>query len=258
MNKTLLLIPAYNEEESIGNLLQRLLDAKVPSFADILVINDASSDHTAQIVHQYPDIHLISQVINQGYGAALQLGYKYAHRHGYEYIIQIDADGQHDVCNVARIQKALETNDETGNPPDIVIGSRFMDGSETFYVSKLKMVAIHFFRFIIQRITGYKVLDPTSGLQGLNRRTFSYYASFMKFDTKYPDANVLVQMLILGCRLTEIPSIMHERKAGVSMHSGLIKPLLYMMTMPLSIFSVYLRLYSKPHLRIDNAVEEEA
>lgn len=256
MKDTLLLIPAYNEEGAIGALLEKLLEAKVMDFADVLVIDDASNDNTVQIVRNYP-VDIISQVINQGYGAALQLGYKYAQRKNYHYVIQMDADGQHDVCNVGRIHEALLTPDEEGKLPDIVIGSRFMDGSQTFYISKLKMVAIQFFRFIIRKITHTQVLDPTSGLQGLSHRIFSYYASFMKFDTKYPDANVLIQMLILGGRVKEIPSVMHQRETGVSMHSGILKPLLYMMTMPLSILSVYLRLYGKDHLKFDKAVLEE-
>lgn len=257
MKDTLVLIPAYNEEESIGTLLAQLLDADIPAQADILVINDASTDHTAEIVRQYP-VQIISQVINQGYGAALQLGYKYAVLHDYQFVIQIDADGQHDVCNISSIHHALTVPDQAGDFPDIVLGSRFMHDSQTFYIAPYKMIAIKFFRAIIKRSTGITVLDPTSGLQGLSRRTFRYYATFMNFDTKYPDANVLIQMLILGSHYLEIPSVMHERKAGVSMHSGLLKPLLYMMTMPLSILSVYLRLHKHKHSIHQTSMQEGA
>lgn len=245
MKDTLLIIPAYNEEKAIGALLDGLRDANIPEFADILVINDASTDHTQEIVRCH-GVDCLSQVINQGYGAALQLGYKYARCHGYTYVIQMDADGQHDVCNVAAIRNALTTRDESGNLPDIVLGSRFLDGSQSFSISAMKMLAIRLFRLVIRCITGCQVLDPTSGLQGLNRRTFCYYATYRNFDTKYPDANVLIQMMILGCRIQEIPSTMHPRETGVSMHSGVLKPILYMMTMPLSILSVYLYLHRHP------------
>lgn len=241
MKQTLLLIPAHNEAESIGTLLDKLTRPEILDQMDILVINDASTDATARIVQCYP-VDMITQVINQGYGAALQLGYKYAARCGYDYVIQMDADGQHDVCNASAILQALTTPGPDGRLPDIVLGSRFLPGSQTFPIPWIKQISIRFFRRLIRRITGTAVLDPTSGLQGLNRRTFCYYAAFRNFDTVYPDANVLIQMLILGYRLQEIPSVMHEREAGTSMHSGLLKPLLYMMIMPLSIFSVWLRL----------------
>lgn len=241
MKRTLLLIPANNEAESIGTLLDKLTCPEILEQMDILVIDDASTDATPRIVQSYP-VDMITQVINQGYGAALQLGYKYAAHYGYDYVIQMDADGQHDACNVGTILQALTTPDSDGVLPDIVLGSRFLPGSQTFPIPWVKQFSIRFFRWLIRLITGTVVLDPTSGLQGLNRRTFCYYAAFRNFDTVYPDANVLIQMLMLGYHLQEIPSIMHEREAGTSMHSGFLKPLLYMMIMPLSIFSVWLRL----------------
>ena len=128
-----------------------------------------------------------------------------------------------------------------------MIGPRFADGSESFHISGLKKVSIGFFRWMIRSITGQRVLDPTSGLQGLSRDAFLYYSKFQNFDNMYPDANMIVQMLMLGYRIIEIPSVMHERMAGESMHSGILKPLIYMMVMPLSVMAVYFRL--KTHMQ---------
>lgn len=240
MKEVLVLIPAYNEEESIGDFLKKLKAAGVYELADVLVINDFSRDQTVQIAHEH-DVKVINHVYNLGYGSALQLGYKYAVRKKYKYVLQLDADGQHDACNVFNLYNALTTPDADGHTPDIVIGSRFEKGSETFYINGLKRVSIKFFRWMIKKITHTEINDPTSGLQGLNRDAFLYYSKYQNFDNMYPDANMIVQMLMLGYRIVEIPSVMHERVAGESMHSGILKPLIYMMVMPLSVLAVYLR-----------------
>ncbi len=256
MKEVLVLIPAYNEEESIGSFLNNLKEAGVYDLADILVINDFSRDKTVRIAHEH-HVKVINHVYNLGYGSALQLGYKYAVRKGYRYVIQLDADGQHDACNVFNIYNQLITPMENGKLPDIVIGSRFADGSETFYINGLKRVSIRFFRWMIRKTTGAVIQDPTSGLQGLNRDAFLYYSKYQNFDYMYPDANMIVQMLMLGYRIVEIPSVMHERMAGESMHSGILKPLIYMMVMPLSVLAVYLRLKTKRQRKAHLDKQEE-
>lgn len=241
MKDTLLIIPAFNEEESIGPLLDKLAADRIPDFADILIVNDASSDRTSYVIKQHEDVMMITHVFNLGYGSALQLGYKYAVRESYQYVVQIDADGQHDVCNVRRLYERLQQKDENGKTPDIVIGSRFDKGSQSFSISGLKLISIRFFRFIIRKATGQTILDPTSGLQGLNRAAFLNYSVFQGFDYEYPDANMIIQMLLMGYTVVEIPSIMHPRVSGTSMHSGILKPVIYMMIMPLNILAIYMR-----------------
>lgn len=240
MNKVLIIIPAFNEEENMTALFDKLSSEKIRSFADILVVNDASADQTGFIAKAY-DVTLVTHVFNLGYGAALQVGYKYAVRRGYEYVIQLDADGQHDISNITHIYKTLKTSDVEGRTPDIVIGSRFVEGSKGFKISGLKKFSINLFCWLIKLTTGKKITDPTSGLQGLNRKAFTYYSKFGNFDNSYPDANMIIQMLLLGYQVEETSSVMHERKAGVSMHTGLLKQLTYMMIMPLSILSVVSR-----------------
>ena len=213
----LIIIPAYNEGQNIRRVLTQVEGLNLSSVADILVINDASTDSTNWIVKemQYP---MISQAFNMGYGCALQTGYKYAVRRGYKYVIQMDGDGQHDVCNIPQIYQRLR---ETENAPDIVLASRFMEGSTEFPVIFLKWAAFRWFRFLIRLIAGRRIADPTTGLQGLSRRAFAYYGEKGHFDDKYPDANMVIQMLLLGFRVTEIPAVMHARKEGQGMHKGL-------------------------------------
>lgn len=244
MKEVLVLIPAFNEEESISDLIEELDRAGVRQLADILVVDDASYDRTGYISKKY-GVHVVRHIFNLGYGSALQLGYKYAVRRGYKYVIQLDADGQHDVSNIFTIYDRLNKADDRGKYPDIVIGSRFLEGSVTFPISRIKKFAIVFFRWIINRATGKTITDPTSGLQGLNRRAFLYYSIFQYFNYTYPDANMIIQMLLLGFDIVEIPAVMYERKAGESMHGGIWRPIFYMMIMPLSILGVYLRIKAK-------------
>lgn len=238
MKKDLLIIlPAYNEEECIGTFLHKLTESPIIDYADILVINDASQDRTKSIVEEM-GVQVMSHPYNLGYGAALQTGYKYAVARKYDYLIQLDSDGQHDICNIERIYQCLKKQDET---PDLVIGTRFLKDSRSFSISWAKKVAISFFRKFIKITSQQCITDPTSGLQGMNRKVFEYYAQFGNFDTNYPDANMIVQMALLGFRIQEIPAIMHPRESGTSMHFGIIEPILYMFIMVFSTMNVYIR-----------------
>ncbi len=236
----LIVIPACNEEDSITKVLDQLESARIGELGDILIINDASSDATAKIVRSR-GLELITNIFRLGYGGAVQVGYKYAARTGYQYVIQLDGDGQHDVCNIPALYRRLLLPDENGNLPDIVLGSRFLDGSRSFPISRAKRMAFPLFRQMIFLLTGKAVADPTTGLQGLNRNAFAHYAQYTNFDDKYPDANMLIQMLLLGFRVAEIPAIMHPRTAGKSIHSGW-KPLWYMFRMLFSIAAIVFRI----------------
>ena len=236
MNHLLVVLPAYNEAQSIGNFLEKLLENPLCVRQHILVVNDGSRDNTAAIARE-KGVHLVSHIYNLGYAGALQTAYKYATEHNYEYLIQIDADGQHDVCNIDIIYDVLTREH---NPPDIVIGSRFIIPNPDFRVSKLKKFAIRFFRGVIKLFTGNKITDPTSGLQGMNAKTFRFHGGYNNFFNDYPDANMIVQMILNKYKVEEVGAIMHPRLSGVSMHSGL-KPIKYIFQVVLSIAVVLLR-----------------
>lgn len=233
----LIIIPAYNEEENIGAFLQSMKKSKIAAESDILVMNDASRDNTEQIAEQY-GVKVINQIYNMGYGAALQLGYKYAFENGYEYVLQLDADGQHDVSNLDVLYERLTDSEREC---DIVIGSRFLERSTPYEMGAFRMLSIKFFRGIIRRIGKTEITDPTSGLQGLNRKAFSYYAQYANFDYRYPDVNMIMQMILNNFRIVECEACMHQRVAGTSMHAGIWKPFAYMVLMSLSTFAAILR-----------------
>ena len=153
----------------------------------------------------------------------------------------MDGDGQHDPCNVPLLYKRLQAKDSDGKTPDIVLASRFMEGSSKFRVSMWKKFAFSLFRAMIRAATGRRIADPTTGLQGLNRKAFMYYSKYNNFDFQYPDANMVMQMLLLGFQVDEMPAVMHARTDGKSMHSGL-EPVGYMMRMILCVLAVVFRI----------------
>lgn len=239
-NELLVIIPANNEEQNIPDVFEQLKRQKIEEIADILVIDDASSDKTAQAAKR-ARCSLVENVFWLGYGNSLRLGYQYAVRRNYRYVIQMDADGQHDACNIPAIYRELKKKDGDGRSPDIVLASRFMEGSSDFPVSAVRGLAYAWFRLVIYLAAGRRIADPTTGLQGLSKRAFSYYAKYQNFDDRYPDANMIIQMLLQKFRVSEIPAVMHKRTDGQSMHKGL-KAFWYMCRMFFDILAVIFRI----------------
>lgn len=229
MKDTLIVIPAYNEEKGIGQVLESLKD--FDGQAEVLVVNDGSRDKTHDILrgqtHGY-----VSHPVNLGYGAALQTAYKYAAAKGYKYVVQFDADGQHNPGDLRRLIHEMREN-----TADVVIGSRVL-GDASYSPGIRKSVALLWFRTIIRLLTRKNVTDPTSGLKGLNSRVFSYYAASRHFPMDFPDADMVIDMLLRGFTVREFPILSQNRAEGESMHSGLLKQMFYMLKVTLSIMAV--------------------
>ncbi|MDF2523516.1 MAG: Undecaprenyl-phosphate mannosyltransferase, partial [Clostridiales bacterium] len=172
MNETLVIIPAYNEEQNISKVLNDIRSLNIDT--DICVINDGSKDKTEEVVLK-GNFNVVSLPYNLGYGAALQTGFKYAVLKDYKYVIQFDADGQHDPEDIKLILNELKKGDA-----EIVIGSRFL-GRGSLQIGYMKKVAIAVFRFLIKFFTGTKISDPTSGLKGLTKPVFSFYSNMGRY-----------------------------------------------------------------------------
>lgn len=231
MPRGLIIIPAYNEEKNIGKVLEKINNLILDM--DVLVVNDGSRDNTRRVVLESGG-YVISHPFNQGYGAALQTGFKYAKEKNYDYVIQFDADGQHSPEELYYMKEEI-----CEGIADIINGSRFL-GRTAQNLGALKKMVINMLRFIIRITTGTKISDPTCGFKALSKRTFEYYSAMGNFPPDYPDADVLIQMLKLGYKVKEIPINVQEREAGKSMHSG-IKPAIYLAKMLLSIIVILLR-----------------
>lgn len=221
MKEALVVIPAHNEGQNIQKVLDEL--KRDVSFADIVVINDASQDDTAQIVREN-GVACIDTIYNFKYAVALQTGIKYAKERGYQYVIQFDGDGQHIGSEAAKLFSHLR---ESGC--DIVIGSRYLvkgDYDAPFF----RRVGTRIFSRLIRLFCRTKITDPLSGFQALNRAVIEEYSQMGHYP-EYPDANLVMEMLFSGYRIEEVPVKMRSREFGESMHSGILKPIKYMLLM---------------------------
>lgn len=220
-DKILFVIPAYNEEENIEKVIKEI--KKDVDFADILVVNDASTDRTEEILKRN-DIHYITNIFNMRYAMSIQTGLKYAKENGYDYVIQFDADGQHIASEAKRLYECIKVSNV-----DIVIGSRYLE--DTGYPCPFfRRVGTKIFEFMIKIFCKTKIADPLSGFQCLNKKVINEYAKMGGYP-EFPDANLIVEMLYKGYKIKEIPVKMRLREAGESMHGGIIKPIKYMINM---------------------------
>ena len=236
----LVIIPAHNEEKNLPLVFEGMQEKQIDRIADILIINDASTDGTAAIAERFGAV-CITHIYNLGYGNALQMGYKYAAENGYSYLIQMDADTQHDPCNVPIIYQALKTPLDDGSLPDIVLGSRFMKGSAEYHPGVMKKIGFIWLGLLVKLFGGGELADATTGLQGLNRRAFRHYARFDCFDANYPDANMILEMKLLGYKILQIPAVMHIRNSGEGMHTGIWKPVKYMVRSTIALIVARMR-----------------
>ena len=232
---TLVIIPAYNEALNIEFVLSELYNDL--QMIDILVINDCSKDDT-EIILKKLKVNYINTPYNFGYSGVLQTGFKYAIKNGYKYVVQFDGDGQH---IASEVNKLIECMAKTGC--DIVIGSRFI-GKNDYNHSFLRSLGTNIFKKLIKLNTGKIICDPTSGFQILNEDVIRKYASFGGYP-EYPDANLIIKMLLDGYKIEEIPVKMRAREYGESMHSGFIKPAKYMVKMIYSVMLLTTSLFIK-------------
>ncbi len=225
--KVLIIIPVYNESENILKVIDEL--KKENSSYDILLVNDASTDDTLKKVMN-EDVKVISNTFNMGYARSIQLGIKYAYRYSYDYAVLFDGDTQHIASYIPKlIDKAKKTN------ADLVIGSRYLNAGYKQYFFRL--IGTKLFSIIIRLFCHKKITDPLSGMQCLNKNTIKYYACMENYP-EYIDANVIIELLLNGYKIEEEPVKMRQRVVGKSMHSGILKPIKYMINMIYIIFVV--------------------
>lgn len=228
-NKILVIIPCYNEELNIEKVICEL--QKDFSYTEILCVNDCSKDNTLEVLQNIKGLLYLNLPINLGYSGALQTGFKYAVENNYDFVIQFDGDGQHIASEAEKLyQKLILEN------LDIVIGSRFKENSG-YKHGIFRTVGTHIFIRLIKLFANRTITDPTSGFQVLRKKIFSRYAKMHNFP-EYPDANLIIEMLLLGYKIDEVPVKMRLREFGVSMHGGFWNPIQYMLRMFFSIFMI--------------------
>ena len=202
-------------------------------FADVVVINDCSKDRTREIVLGR-GVHCIDGIFNLRYAWAVQTGIKYAYQNGYDYVIQFDADGQH-IADEA--MKLLETARK--GHADIVIGSRYI--KDMGYPCPLfRRIGTKMFEWLVKIFCHQRIADPLSGFQCLNKRVIERYSKIGAYP-EFPDANLVIEMLLAGYKIEEVPVKMRLRETGESMHGGIIKPIKYMINMFYTIFFIIIQ-----------------
>jgi glycosyltransferase involved in cell wall biosynthesis len=201
----LIIIPAYNEEKNISGVIDGL-QKEVP-FADILVINDGSSDHTLAIVKER-HIPCINLPYNMGIGTGVQTGYKYAANKGYEIAVQVDGDGQHDVRYIKDLVEPI-----LAGKAQVVIGSRYISRGG-FQSTFWRRIGSTYLSWLISLTTGQKISDPTSGFRAVSKEVIALFAQ--GYPPDYPEPEALVMLARKHFITREIPVEMKERALGKS------------------------------------------
>jgi glycosyltransferase involved in cell wall biosynthesis len=241
----LIIVPALNEEAAVGNVVRSV--KQVLTDTTVLVIDDCSVDATASVAEQ-AGASVLRLPVHLGLGGCVQAGYKLAYELGYEYVIRVDGDGQHDAADIPKILHALVT---TG--AEVVIGSRFAEPGGK-YTSFPRFLGIAFFRLLLTPILGKRINDPTSGFVGVNRRALEVFSRV--FPLEYPEIEVLVVLQRKRFSFHEIPCRILPRRTGKSTIS-MLKSFRYMLHVLLGVFVNILRYDGAPRKSEANVAIQE-
>jgi glycosyltransferase involved in cell wall biosynthesis len=220
----LIIVPAFNEEAAIAGVV-RSIHVYVPG-VPVLVIDDCSGDGTLSEARS-AGAEVLSLPHHLGLGGCVQAGYKLAHELGFQYVIRVDGDGQHDARDILRIFERLKKSG-----CEMVIGSRYVNGASE-HTSLLRGLGIRFFRMVLRPILGKPVRDPTSGFVGVNREALAVFAR--SFPLEYPEIEALVVLQRKRFRFEEEPCKIRPRIGGRSSITPL-KSLYYIAHVLLGVF----------------------
>lgn len=203
--RTLVVIPAYNEGKTIYEVVKSV--KKAHENVDVLVVDDGSCDETFS-ESQRAGAKAVCLPLNLGIGGAVQTGYIYALEHGYDCVVQIDGDGQHDPKDLHKLLSLVESG-----KCDMAIGSRFVE--KTGYTpSFFRKIGISYFSKLVSFITGQAVTDTTSGYRAVNRKVIEQF--FKYYPTDYPEVETIVYIAKNGYKIKEVSVDMRQRTAGKS------------------------------------------
>ena len=203
----LAVVPAYNEARTVGGVIRSLRE-QAPQF-DVLVVDDGSTDRTREIA-QRAGARVLPLPFNVGIGGAVQAGFAFAQENDYRCLVQVDADGQHDPAEIRRLEAALDADPHM----DMVCGSRFLSSDYRYPAPISRRTGIHLFAYILSRVVGQRVSDPTSGFRLYNRRAIELFARDYPHD--YPEVEAVLMVHFHRLRMREVPVRMYARGGGAS------------------------------------------
>ncbi len=231
---TLVIMPAWNESEAIGNTVREVFDYGPP--CDVLVVDDGSRDRTAELART-AGATVIQLPFNMGVGGAMRTGFKYAKMHGYAQVIQVDADGQHDPRDIQTVLDGL-------THADIAIGARFADKGD-YVVKGPRKWAMNVLAWTISRIAGTRLTDVTSGFRAANSKAIRQYVDHYPAEYLGDTIDSLVVAIRSGCTVQQVGVAMRERQGGAPSHDPL-KAAIYLGRSGLALIFALTRKKSEP------------
>ena len=225
--RILVIIPAYNEQESIQNTVENLKQAcnTMEHQVDYVVINDGSKDNTLNILKQN-HFSFIDLPVNLGIGGGMQTGYLYAYQNNYDIAIQLDGDGQHDPHYIQKLIQPL-----VNGQADMAIGSRYIEKTG-FQSTGMRQLGIKIISTSLKILCRSKVLDVTSGFRACNKKLIHFFVDHYAQD--YPEPEAIISVIRNGYKIEEVPVVMNERQGGTSSISG-FKSIYYMCKVELAL-----------------------
>ncbi len=227
--RLLVLVPAYNEEGNIGKLVKGVR-AELPE-ADILIINDCSTDRTKEILASEEGIIYLDLPFNMGIGGAVLSGFTFFLENGYDFVVRLDGDGQHPPSEAVKLVSAVQ---EEGI--DAVIGSRYIT-KDAAYSSRTRMLGIKLLEKMSVLILGKRFSDNTSGFRAYRRGTVEYLVK--DYPSDYPEPEEIYYLTRGGREVIEVPVEMRSREAGVS-SIGALNTYYFLVKVLLTIFIKYM------------------
>ena len=229
--RTVVIVPVYNEAATLRGVLHAIRSYRME--IDVVVIDDGSTDNCSALARD-EGIVVLRHAFNLGIGGAVQTGFIYALEHDYDFMVQVDGDGQHDPVQIDRLFEAMHEQPSV----DVVCGSRFLGPEHRYPAPISRRTGIHIFAFLLSRIVGHRISDPTSGFRLYNRRAIELFAHDYPHD--YPEVEAVLMLHFHRLRMRETPVRMFERGGGVSsIRSG--KSVYYMVKVLLAMFVGLLR-----------------
>jgi glycosyltransferase involved in cell wall biosynthesis len=231
----LILVPAYNEEGSVEHVVRSLRELlpRIP----VLVIDDGSWDATANVAAG-AGAEVLRLPHHLGLGGAVQTGYRFAFEHGFERVVRVDGDGQHNAADIPALLTAMDEGDY-----DLVAGSRFL-GSNHYPIQPMRRLGGLIFSWVLYPILGQRITDPTSGFIAVNRRALEVFSR--SFPLEYPEIEALVVLKRKAFRFREVPARMFPRRAGRST-IGNWQAIYYMVRVLLGVFVNVIKYESRFH-----------